>query len=66
MATNHTPDPTDRPAPGPNEILDGLLPEGWSHDGFGFDANLICPHGDMIEMDGTCPEGCESPLMGLI
>lgn len=50
----------------PNEILDEILPEGWSHDGFGFDAVLICPHGDRIEQDGRCPEGCESPLLGMI
>jgi len=68
MTNAHTPDPPDRPAQGPNEILDGLLPEGWEHDGFGFDACLICPCGDTIEMDGECPQGCVSPLreMGMI
>lgn len=46
----------------PNEILDDILPEGWEHDGFGFDALLVCPHGHKIEMDGVCPEGCVSPI----
>jgi hypothetical protein len=49
-----------------NEILNDLLPDGWDHDGFGFDSNLVCPHGETIEMDGVCSEGCESPLMGMI
>jgi hypothetical protein len=51
-----------------NEILDDILPEGWSHDGLGFDSLLICPHGERVEWDGGCPEGCESPLveMGMI
>lgn len=46
-----------------NEMLTDLLPEGWDHDGYGFDSLLICPHGETIEQDGRCPEGCESPLM---
>ena len=48
-----------------DEILDGILPEGWDHDG---DDVLICPHGHRIELDGKCPEGCVSPLrlMGMI
>lgn len=52
----------------PDEILIELLPEGWETDGFGFDSCLICPHGETIEQDGECPEGCVSPLreMGLI
>jgi hypothetical protein len=51
-----------------DEVLEGLLPEGWQTDGYGLDSCLICPHGHLIEMDGQCPEGCESPLrtMGLI
>lgn len=56
MATNNS-ESSD-----PNEILSSLLPPGWDHDGFGFDACLICPHGHTIEMDGQCPEGCVSPL----
>lgn len=35
-----------------NDMLSNLLPEGWDHDGFGFDACLICPHGWTLEMDG--------------
>lgn len=50
-------------------ILD-LLPDGWDTDGdtFGLDFLLICPHGDTIEQDGRCPNGCVSPLrtLGLI
>lgn len=32
------------------------------------EAVLTCPHGHDIEYDGTCPEGCVSPIreMGLI
>jgi len=33
----------------------------WSTDGMG---TLICPHGHRVEDDGTCPEGCESPMRG--
>ena len=51
-----------------NDILNDILPDGWEHDGYGFDSCLICPHGEVIEQDGYCPEGCVSPLMemGLI
>ena len=42
------------------------LPEGWSlkseADPF---AGLICPCGNAIELDGSCPEGCTSPLKGM-
>ena len=50
------------------DILEELLPSGWSTDGYGIDSLLICPHGHTIEQDGRCPEGCVSPLisMGLI
>jgi len=48
-------------------FLDGILPEGWQHgaDIYGSCFTLTCPHGHTIEQDGVCPEGCESPLMGL-
>ena len=46
-----------------NDVLSQLLPEDWEHDGFGFDSNLICPCGDVIELDGECPQGCVSPLL---
>lgn len=46
-----------------NEMLNEILPEGWEHDGFGLDSILYCPHGDAIEMDGSCPQGCVSPLI---
>lgn len=50
------------------EILDEYGYHGWSTDDFGIDSNLICPCGYTIEQDGTCPDGCVSPLreMGLI
>lgn len=48
-----------------NEILNDILPAGWEHDGYGFDSILICPHGDPVELDGGCPEGCISPLIDL-
>lgn len=49
------------------EMIEDVLPEDWSvHDPqMGLDCLLVCPHGDVIEQDGTCPEGCESPLRGL-
>ena len=49
------------------EMLDELLPEGWEHDAgtYGSSFTLTCPHGETIEQDGRCPEGCESPLLTL-
>ena len=51
-----------------DDLIEDILPEGWETDGFGLDSLLICPHGNAIEQDGRCPEGCVSPLveMGLI
>ena len=51
-----------------DDIIEEILPEGWSTDGYGIDSMLECPHGYTIEQDGRCPEGCISPLrlMGLI
>lgn len=50
-----------------NELLDELLPNGWEHDAdtYGSDFTLTCPHGYTIEVDGSCPEGCQSPLIDL-
>lgn len=50
------------------DIIEELLPEGWEvHDPeMGLDCLLECPHGNVIEQDGKCPEGCVSPLLGLI
>ena len=50
-----------------SEMLDEVLPEGWQHNAeyFGEDFTLTCPHGHEIEQDGTCPEGCVSPLIEL-
>lgn len=39
------------------------LPEGWEYDSSG--DSLICPCGDEIELDGSCPDGCVSPLRAL-
>lgn len=46
------------------EALDRLLPDGWTHDAarYGLSFSLTCPHGHQVEQDGTCPEGCTSPL----
>lgn len=51
-----------------DEMLMEILPDGWETDGYGLSSCLICPHGETIEQDGECPEGCVSPLreMGLI
>ena len=45
-------------------IVEEMLPDGWGvYDGhMGMDFLLECPHGHVIEQDGTCPEGCHSPL----
>lgn len=52
------------------EMLEGMLPEDWEvyDPEMGSSCLLLCPHGNVIEQDGFCPEGCESPLrtMGLI
>ncbi len=49
------------------EMLDAQLPMGWDHDAalYGMSFTLWCPDGFNIEQDGTCPDGHESPLMGL-
>lgn len=41
-----------------DEALNDILPEGWESE----NQMLRCPHGHKIELDGTCPEGCTSPL----
>jgi hypothetical protein len=43
-------------------MLDELGAEEWTTDGFGMSSILICPHGHRVEQDGTCPDGCVSPL----
>lgn len=45
-----------------DELLEEIGAAGWSSDGMGVDALLICPCGDTIEQDGRCPQGCVSPL----
>jgi hypothetical protein len=37
------------------------LPFDWEYTG----DSMVCPCGNEIEMDGECPNGCRSPLMGL-
>lgn len=47
-----------------DDALEQLLPDDWEAD----NELLTCPHDDVIELDGACPQGCISPLraMGLI
>lgn len=40
------------------DVLDELGYDDWEAD----DDLLVCPHGSTIELDGSCPEGCVSPL----
>lgn len=49
------------------EFVGSILPDGWEidDDGYGFDFLLICPHGELIEQDGRCYQGCVSPLRAL-
>jgi hypothetical protein len=49
------------------QMLEEILPEGWEiHDPeMGSSCLLECKHGEVIEQDGHCPEGCESPLRTL-
>jgi hypothetical protein len=49
------------------EALEALLPEDWeiADPEMGSSCLLICPCGDVIEQDGVCPEGHESPLRTL-
>lgn len=49
------------------EIVEDSLPEGWSiwDPEMAPDFLLECPHGHVIETDGTCPAGCISPLRGI-
>jgi hypothetical protein len=49
-----------------SEIIKSHLPKGWDVGDYG--DTLVCPHGNEIELDGRCPQGCVSPLseMGLI
>lgn len=42
--------------------LEALLPAGWSAES---DAVLVCPCGIAVEVDGECPNGCESPIRAL-
>lgn len=41
------------------------LPDGWDWEGRTL---LRCPHGQRVELDGECPEGCVSPIkrMGMV
>lgn len=48
-----------------DDIIEELLPEGWSTDGYGIDSCLVCPCGITIEQDGRCPNGHISPLRAL-
>ncbi len=46
-------------------MIEELLPEDWSTDGYGLSSNLIAPDGCVIEQDGECPHGYVSPLKEL-
>lgn len=52
------------------QMIESILPEGWEvyDPQMGSSCLLLCPHGEVIEQDGHCPEGCESPMltMGMI
>lgn len=45
-------------------MVESMLPDEWSiHDPeMSPDFLLECPHGNVIEQDGRCPDGCVSPL----
>lgn len=49
------------------EYLEGILPADWEvyDPEMGSSCLLLCPHGTVIEQDGHCPEGCESPMLSL-
>jgi hypothetical protein len=49
------------------QALEELLPEDWEvyDPEMGSSCLLLCPCGDVIEQDGVCPQGCESPLRTL-
>jgi hypothetical protein len=42
------------------ELVEGT---GWEVGNYG--DTLVCPHGNEIEMDGRCPEGCVSLLLSM-
>lgn len=44
------------------EILEEAGYDGWEAPD---NDTLVCPHGTAIELDGRCPDGCESPLLTL-
>lgn len=41
-------------------VPESMLPDGWEDEPH--INGLRCPHGHSIEYDGSCPEGCTSPL----
>jgi len=48
-------------------VADLLEPTGWEiyDPEMGLSFLLLCPHGDTVEQDGTCPNGDRSPLIAL-
>lgn len=51
------------------ELLDKDFPDWSIYDPqYGSSCLLECPHGNVIEQDGRCPQGCVSPMrtLGLI
>lgn len=41
---------------------DSMLPGSWQYDDH--TGGVICEHGNVMELDGSGPCGCESPLIG--
>ncbi len=48
-------------------LSEQIEPTGWEiyDPEMGLDFLLLCPHGDTVEQDGTCPSGDRSPLIAL-
>jgi hypothetical protein len=44
------------------EAVQAILPEGWHIEDYD---EIECPHGYVIELDGTYPKGCRSPVVEL-
>ena len=50
-----------------NYISEQIESSGWEiyDPEMGLSFLLLCPHGDVVEQDGTCPNGDRSPLIAL-
>lgn len=49
------------------QMIQQMLPADWEvyDPQMGSSCLLQCPHGNVVEQDGICPEGCVSPLITL-